>query len=174
MAVAQKGKNPAAELAARPAAASLLLAQNQRPPGPPPGKQPDPGDLQRKTQGIMQALEEPVSMSFANKTPLDDVLKYIKAATTTPAFPGIPIYVEPLGLQEANKSINSTIQFDREGLPLKTSLRMILKSLGLSYIVKDGFLMIDSRSAITETRVEEMERKLDRVLEALERLERIK
>ena len=174
MAVAQKGKNPPADPAAQPAGAALVLAQNKRPPGPPPGKQPDPGDLQRKTQGIMQALEEPVSMSFANKTPLDDVLKYIKAATTTPAFPGIPIYVEPLGLQEANKSINSTIQFDREGLPLKTSLRLILKPLGLSYIVKDGFLMIDSRSAITETRVEEVERKLDRVLEALERLERAK
>ena len=51
-------------------------------------------------------------------------------------------------------------------------MRLILKPLGLSYIVKDGFLMIDSRSAITETRVEEVERKLDRVLEALERLER--
>ena len=82
--------------------------------------------------------------------------------------------MEPLGLQEANTSINSTIEFDRADLPLKTSLRLILKPLGLSYIVKDGLLMIDSRSAITETRVEEVERKLDRVLEALERLERAK
>jgi len=122
----------------------------------------------------MQALEEPIVMAFPKKTPLDDVLKYIKVATTTPAFSGIPIYVEPLGLQEANKSLNSTIELDRADLPLKTSLRLILKPLGLSYIVKDGFLMIDSRSAITETRVEEVERKLDRVLEALERLERAK
>ena len=111
-------------------------------------------------------------MSFPNETPLNDVLKYIKQATTTPTFSGIPIYVEPLGMQEAKQSIDSTIQFDREDLPLKTSLRMILKPLGLSYLVKDGFLMIDSRSAITEVRVEEVERKLDRVLEALERLER--
>jgi hypothetical protein len=43
-----------------------------------------------------------------------------------------------------------------------------------SHIVKDGLLTIDSRSAINETRVEEVERKLDRVLEALERLERAK
>ncbi len=99
MAVAQKGLTPAADSAAQPAAASLLLAQNKRPPGPQPRKQPNPGDLQRKTQGIMQALEAPIVMPFAQKTPLDDVLKYIKAATTTPAFPGIPIYVEPLGLQ---------------------------------------------------------------------------
>ncbi len=172
MAVAQKGKAPAADSAAQPAGASLLLAQNKRPPAPQPRKQPNPGDLQRKTQEIMQALEEPIVMPFAAKTPLDDVLKYIKVATTTPAFSGIPIYVEPLGLQEANKSITSTIEFDRADLPLKTSLRLILKPLGLAYIVKDGLLMIDSRSAITETRVEEVERKLDRVLEALERLER--
>ena len=113
-------------------------------------------------------------MVFPNETPLNDVLKYIKQATTTPTFSGIPIYVEPLGMQEAKQSIDATIQFDRQDLPLKTSLRMILKPLGLSYLVKDGFLMIDSRSAITETRVEEVERKLDRVLEALERLERAK
>ena len=31
--------------------------------------------------------------------------------------------------------------------------------------------MIDSRTSMTEMRVEEMERKLDRVLEALDRLE---
>jgi hypothetical protein len=49
---------------------------------------------------------------------------------------------------------------------------LILKPLGLSYIVKDGLLMIDSRSAIAETRVEDVERKLDQVLEVLERLER--
>jgi hypothetical protein len=113
-------------------------------------------------------------MSFPNEIPLDDVLKYIKQATTTPTYPGIPIYVEPLGLQEVKQSISSTIQFDREHVPLKTTLRLILKPLGLSYMVKDGFLTIDSRSSITETRVEEVEHKLDRVLEALERLERAK
>jgi hypothetical protein len=95
MAVAQKGMTPAADSAAQPAGASLLLAPNKRPPGPQPRKQPNPDDLQRKTQGIMQALEEPIAMNFPNETPLDDVLKYIKVATTTPAFSGIPIYVTP-------------------------------------------------------------------------------
>ena len=47
-----------------------------------------------------------------------------------------------------------------------------LHPLQLSYIVKDGFLMIDSRTSVTEMRVEEMERKLDRVLESLERLDK--
>ncbi len=43
-------------------------------------------------------------MSFNAETPLDDVLKYIKQATTTPTFSGIPIYVDPVGLQEAERS----------------------------------------------------------------------
>ena len=95
-------------------------------------------------------------MSFANETPLDDVLKYIKQATTTPTFSGIPIYVDPLGLQEAERSLNSTVQIDLEGVPLKTTLRLMLKQLGLAYTVKDGFLMItseDSEDQQTEIRV---------------------
>ena len=34
-----------------------------------------------KSKRTLARLEEPVSMSFANETPLEDVLKYIKAAT---------------------------------------------------------------------------------------------
>jgi hypothetical protein len=113
-------------------------------------------------------------MLFQNETQLDAVLKYVKQATTTPTFSGIPIYVDPIGLKEAQQSLNSTVQFDREGMPLKTSLGWILRQLGLAYVVKDGFLMVSSRSGITEIRVEEIERKLDKVLEVLGRLERAK
>ena len=43
-------------------------------------------------------------MSFENETPLEDVLKYVKQAHQGPAFPdGIPIYVDPIGLQEAEQ-----------------------------------------------------------------------
>ena len=64
----------------------------------------------------------------------------------------------------------STVQ----GMPLKTSLRLILKQVGLDYIVKDGGLMIDSRAGIATIKVEEIDRKLDQVLETLKRLERVK
>jgi hypothetical protein len=170
--VAQQGKNPVADATAQPAGAAPVLAQNQRRAAPRSQKRPSPRDLQRRTQEILLKLEEPIPMQFPNETPLDVVLKYIKQATTTPTYSGIAIYVEPLGMQEAKQSLDSTIQFDRVDLPLKTSLQMILRPLGLAYTVRDGFLMIDSRSTITESRVEAVERKLDRVLEALERLER--
>ena len=113
-------------------------------------------DRDPKTKQILEKLDEPISMSFANETPLDDVLKYIKQATTTPTFSGIPIYVDPLGLQEAERSLNSTVTIDLEGVPLKATLRLILKQLGLSYTVKDGFMIItseDSQDQQTEIRV---------------------
>jgi hypothetical protein len=99
-------------------------------------------DLHQGNARILEALRRPIPMRFATETPLDDVLKYIKQATTTPDYPGIPIYVDPIGLQEAERSLNSTVQIDLEGVPLKETLRLCLKQLGLAYEVKYGRLRI--------------------------------
>ncbi len=106
------------------------------------GRGKDPKSLQ-----ILKKLEEPISMSFANETPLDDVLKYIKQATTTPTFAGIPIYVDPHGLQEAERSLNSTVTIDVEGIPLRRTLQLMLTQLGLAYFVEDGMLVITSEDS---------------------------
>ena len=169
--LAQQKRKPAADPAAPPAGVPRVVAPNKRAPSPPPRKQADPADLEQRSQAILEKLEEPVAMLFANETPLEDVLKYIKAATQGPNDAGIPIYVEPTGLEEAKQTMQSTVKLDMRGVPLKTTLRLVLRPLGLSYIVKDGLLTIDSRSAITETRVEAMEHKLDRILKTLERLD---
>jgi hypothetical protein len=108
---------------------------------------PDPSELPSTTTQILRALDEPISMSFANETPLDDVLKYIKAATTTPTFSGIPIYVDPAGLQQAGVSMSSGVTLDLEGVPLKTSLRLLLKQLRLTYTPAEGVVMITSEKA---------------------------
>jgi hypothetical protein len=102
-----------------------------------------------RTHQILQKLEEPISMSFAAETPLEDVLKYIKQATTTPTISGISIYVDPIGLQEAERSLKSTIQIDLEGVPLRRTLQLMLAQLGLVYFVEDGLLVITSDSAET-------------------------
>jgi hypothetical protein len=86
-------------------------------------------------------------MSFANDTPLEDVLKYIKSATQGPNDNGIPIYVDPVGLQEAEKTMTSPITLDLEGVPLKTTLRLLLKQIGMTYTVKDGMLTITAESS---------------------------
>ncbi len=172
--VAQQGKNPGADAAAPPADASLLLAQNKPPAVPEAQKTPTPQELERKNRQIQQRLDQMIELDPANVFQLDQLLKHIKQATTDAQFPGIPIYVSPFGLQEAGVGFHSDISVGKGKQTVRTILWWGLHPLKLSYIVKDGFLMIDSRSAITEIRVEEVERKLDRVLETLERLERAK
>ena len=97
---------------------------------------------------ILAKLDEPVSMSFNEEAPLEDVLKYIKAATTTPKYQGIPIYVDPVGLQEAEKSMKSTVRnMDLEGVPLRRTLQLLLDQIDLAYFVQDGLLFITSKDA---------------------------
>lgn len=103
-----------------------------------------------RTKAILNKLDDPISMSFPNETPLEDVLKFIKSATTGANDAGISIYVDPIGLQEAEKTLTSTIMIDLEGVPLKTTLRLLLKQLGLAYCVKDGLLMISTPEGICQ------------------------
>jgi hypothetical protein len=112
------------------------------------GQAVDLFDRDEKTKMILQKLDEPISMSFQEETPLEDVLKYIKQATTTATYQGIPIYVDPIGLNEADKTLVSTVKnMDLDGVPLKITLKLLLKQLDLTYTVKDGFLMITSQES---------------------------
>lgn len=123
----------------------------------PPGQQagfwsfirPVGGDA--KSQRILAKLEEPVSMSFANATPLEHVLMYIKAATTGPDYYGIQIYVDPVALNKAEKTMMSRVTLDVEGVPLKTTLWLMLKQLGLDYVVEDGMLKIGVASTLSNS-----------------------
>ncbi|MGO9462823.1 MAG: hypothetical protein ACLQIB_24415 [Isosphaeraceae bacterium] len=110
-------------------------------------------DALPSTKSVLAKLEEPISMSFANETPLDDMLKYIRQATKKlPNDPEINILLDPNALREAGKSLNSTVQLDLEGVPLKTTLRLMLKQLDLAYAIKDGVLVISSPELIRKLR----------------------
>jgi hypothetical protein len=104
-----------------------------------------------KNEAVLKVLEEPLPMTFAKETPLEFVLKYIRKRTTEKSGRApIPIYVDPIGLQQAERSLNSTVIIDLEGVPLKTSLRLLLKQLDLAYCVRDGVLIISSVGGIRE------------------------
>ena len=62
-------------------------------------------DTNPKSKAMFKKLEEPIAMSFADETPLEDVLKYIRQATATETYQGIPIYVDPKGLKEAEATL---------------------------------------------------------------------
>jgi len=103
-----------------------------------------------RSLAILAKLEEPVAMSFPNETPLEDVLKYIKQATQGSNDAGIPIYVDPLGLQEADKTMTSPVALDLEHVPLRRTLQLALNQLGLGYFVDDGILVITSQDSVDQ------------------------
>jgi RNA polymerase sigma factor (sigma-70 family) len=126
--------------------------------------------IDKKNRIIKQKLDQVIDADFPAGVTLEQVLKHIKQKTADVNFPGIPIYVSPSGLQEVKQSMQSAIEMNTKQCSVREILWWALHPLQLSYFVKDGFLMIDSRASATEMRVEELERKLDRVLESLERL----
>ncbi len=100
-------------------------------------------DNDPKTKAILKVLEEPLTMKFSTDTPLVDVIKYIKAATQRPEMPkGLIIYVDPIGLQDADKTTADTVTMELEDVPLKHTLALLLKQLTLRYVVRDGILTV--------------------------------
>jgi RNA polymerase sigma factor (sigma-70 family) len=100
---------------------------------------------EQRNRAILAKLEEPISMNFAQATPFEDVKKYIEQCTQDEkrGFPnGIPIYVDPNGLKLAQTKMADTVTLNLEGLPLRTTLRLMLSQLHLIYKVEDGLLLI--------------------------------
>jgi hypothetical protein len=129
-----------------------MIATEERFPRP---RKQLPADVERN-KAIEEKLEKVVPMSFPDETPLRDVLKYIKEATKGTGGTDIPIYVDPIGLQEAEKTIDSPVTLDLDNVPLRTTLRLMLDQLGLGYTVRDGLLRIDEINTLK--RVEDGER----------------
>jgi RNA polymerase sigma factor (sigma-70 family) len=108
-------------------------------------------DQSPAARAVLAKLEEPVSMSFANATPLEDVLRYIKAATQGPNDTGIKIYLDPVALKESKIDPHTaTVTMDVEGVPLRISLRLALKQLGLAYCVRDRMVIISSVEGVLQ------------------------
>jgi RNA polymerase sigma factor (sigma-70 family) len=95
---------------------------------------------------IRDRLEERLDLTF-EKTPLEEVLKFVKQATRKgPNDNGILIYVDPVGLNKAERTLATPVSFVARGEPLKSSLERLLKSIGLAYMVKDGLLTVTAAS----------------------------
>ena len=123
------------------------------------------------TARVRQRLEMVVGADFPKTASLATFLKTIKRITTDATYPGIPIYVDPAGIKDVKVTMEAQIPEIVGERPILDILSDSLRPLGLMYDVRDGFLMISSRTAILEHRVEEIDHKLDRVIEMLSRLE---
>jgi len=132
-------------------AAQFFLAESRRElaaerSGRPAGRTPDnAGGTDLKSRAIQAKLDSPIAIPFASETPLEDVLKYVKQATAGDALPaGIPIYVDPISLQESEKTMASTVQLNLEGVTLRRGLGLMLDQLKLTFAVEDGLLIISA------------------------------
>jgi hypothetical protein len=97
-----------------------------------------------RTAAVLDKLAGPIPMSFPDEIPIEQVLAYIRQATTTRTSAGVPVLVDALALQEAERSLNSTVSIDVDGVPLRITLGLVLRQLGLAYVVRDGLVIVTS------------------------------
>lgn len=96
---------------------------------------------------ILDELERPIALEFPEPTPLKDVLESLRRATARSGRPGLPIYLDPIGLQEVEKSPDTTVTIDVRDVPLKTALRAVLRPVGMDFVVQDGLLFVTSQDS---------------------------
>ncbi|MDR3621304.1 MAG: sigma-70 family RNA polymerase sigma factor [Paludisphaera borealis] len=111
-------------------------------------------DKSPMNQAVLKALENPISLRSTEKTTLGQMLKQIKDSVKTADGKKIPIYVDPVALQEAEKTLDVPVVIDLEDVPLKFSLRLMLKQLGLAYCIRDGVLIISSLEGVQQELME--------------------
>ncbi len=127
-----------------------------------------------KTKAIHDSLDREVVLKILNRTTFEEALKIVKEASKTPGIPdGIPIYVDPIGLQELKVSMDSPLEgiIPADEIPLSQYLDMVLEPLGLGYAVKDGILTVITKDGVigeTFAELREMIETLTKRVEALE------
>jgi len=96
-----------------------------------------------KAAKTWEKLNAVVSLNFANETPLADVLKTLRELSKGPHDKGLSFYVDPVALQEAEKTNASPVTLDLDDVPLATGLSLMLRQLQLKfYVHPEGFVMI--------------------------------
>jgi len=107
----------------------------------------------RSSYGRLNSLD--LSLKWPDQATLNEVIKQVGFITNRPGFAGrrrlsLPIYVDPIGLQEAGQSLTSRVigPPPKNSLTIQEHLRRVLEPLGLAYQVKDGSLMVTSRQAV--------------------------
>jgi hypothetical protein len=98
-----------------------------------------------KTRAVLGKLGRSVRLSSSAPLTLEGLLKAVKVTSTEPGDSGVPIYVDPVGLQEAGATMMKPVTVRPGKVPTRLLLRQALEPLGLSYFVKDGLLTITTK-----------------------------
>ena len=86
------------------------------------------------------------------KSRIADVLNDLREATAGADGKVMPIYVDPVGLAEADKTMSSTVRMiEFDGVPLRASLQRCLKQLDLGFRVTEGYVLITSQESLDQS-----------------------
>jgi hypothetical protein len=100
-------------------------------------------------EAIRVALNQPLDLKLIPKLTLALLLTEIKRVTRNGVlWDVIPFFVDPIGMQEAERSMNSPVTVSSQSVPIKEALDEALSQLKLDYVVRDGFLWITSKESI--------------------------
>ena len=93
---------------------------------------------------ILKALDQPISFHFPTEVPLEDALRYVSTTARTDDGRPLPIYVNPIALQEVDRTLQSPVSLVLEGVPLRTGLDCLLRQVSLTYEIKGGLIEVVS------------------------------
>ena len=121
--------------------AGLREAANRLTPGSKDAYRPiyrhKPTAAERK---IIDALQAPTVLEFVN-TPLADMLDYLKD------YHQIEIQLDKKALEEAGIATDAQVTKNLKGISLRSGLRLMLRDLGLTYVIQDEVLLITTVEA---------------------------
>lgn len=103
----------------------------------------------RVNRPILQRLDRAIPADATPPATLFEALELVQAATADVGMPtGVMIYVDPIGLLEAETRPNAPVKVRIEGMTARDLLRESLEPLGLDYQVKAGLLTVSHRQAM--------------------------
>jgi hypothetical protein len=99
---------------------------------------------------VENELLRPITLSHPKGIPLNDLLSEIQRSTRSPSSPnGLGIYVDQIGLFEANSTLDTPVIVDARNSPLGPTLRSLLHPLDLDYSPSpEGFITITHRESM--------------------------
>lgn len=98
-----------------------------------------------------EAMDRAITLHVPKEAGLEGLLKAVRQATVARRMPGgLPIYVDPVGLQEAKLTMSSPLAADIDvtGVPTKSILERALKPLRLGVVLREGLLEVTSLESL--------------------------
>jgi RNA polymerase sigma factor (sigma-70 family) len=96
-------------------------------------------------ESLRNLLVRKVSIKFDAPPTLEAALKALKAASVGLLDDGVPIYVDPAGLQKVGLAMSRTVQVGSLSGTLEQALHQLLDPLGLTFSATDGMVSIRAK-----------------------------